>query len=145
MSEFSSSTVTIEASISEVGATLFAIATYPEWSGAFKKVEVLATDDQGRATKARLTVDAGAVKDVVTLDFDWSDAPSKVSFSLDDANILTKMDGAYLLKSLGEDLTSVTYQLSVGLSMPIPAMMIAKQEKSTIDSALKQLKEHLEG
>lgn len=145
MNEFSSSTVTIEASISEVGATLFAIATYPEWSGAFKKVEVLATDDQGRATKAKLTVDAGAVKDVVTLDFDWSDAPSKVSFSLDDANILTKMDGAYLLKSLGEDLTSVTYQLSVGLSMPIPAMMIAKQEKSTIDSALKQLKEHLEG
>ena len=145
MSEFSSSTVTIEASISEVGATLFAIATYPEWSGAFKKVEVLATDDQGRATKAKLTVDAGAVKDVVTLDFDWSDAPSKVSFSLDDANILTKMDGAYLLKSLGEELTSVTYQLSVGLSMPIPAMMIAKQEKSTIDSALKQLKEHLEG
>jgi hypothetical protein len=145
MSEFSSSTVTIEASISEVGATLFAIATYPEWSGAFKKVEVLATDDQGRATKAKLTVDAGAVKDVVTLDFDWSDAPSKVSFSLDDANILTKMDGAYLLKSLGEDSTSVTYQLSVGLSMPIPAMMIAKQEKSTIDSALKQLKEHLEG
>jgi hypothetical protein len=29
--------------------------------------------------------------------------------------------------------------------MPIPAMMIAKQEKSTIVSALKQLKEHLEG
>jgi hypothetical protein len=29
--------------------------------------------------------------------------------------------------------------------MPIPAMMIAKQEKSTIDNALKQLKEHIEG
>jgi hypothetical protein len=55
------------------------------------------------------------------------------------------MDGAYLLKSLDADSTSVTYQLSVGLSMPIPAMMITKQEKSTIDSALKQLKEHLEG
>ena len=124
---------------------MFSVASYPEWSAAFKKVDVLATDDQGRATKAKLTVDAGAVKDVVTLDFDWSAAPSKVTFSLDDANILTKMDGAYLLKSLGEDATSVTYELSVGLSMPIPAMMIAKQEKSTIDSALKQLKEHLEG
>jgi hypothetical protein len=145
MSEFSSSTVTIDLSIAEVGATLFAVESYPEWSRAFKKVDVLATDDQGRATKAKLTVDAGAVKDVVTLDFDWSQAPNKVTFSLDDANILTKMDGAYLLKSLGEDSTSVTYELSVGLSMPIPAMMIAKQEKSTIDSALKQLKEHLEG
>ncbi len=145
MSDFSSSTITIDSPISEVGATLFAVASYPEWSEAFKKVDVLATDDQGRATKAKLTVDAGAVKDVVTLDFDWSAAPSKVTFSLDDANILTKMDGAYLLKSLGADATSVTYELSVGLSMPIPAMMIAKQEKSTIDSALKQLKEHLEG
>ena len=145
MSDFSSSTITIEAPIAEVGATLFAVASYPDWSGAFKKVDVLATDDQGRATKAKLTVDAGAVKDVVTLDFDWSQSPSKVTFSLDDANILTKMDGAYLLKSLDAESTSVTYELSVGLSMPIPAMMIAKQEKSTIDSALKQLKEHLEG
>jgi hypothetical protein len=145
MSDFSSSTITIEAPIAEVGATLFAVASYPDWSGAFKKVDVLATDDQGRATKAKLTVDAGAVKDVVTLDFDWSQSPSKVTFSLDDANILTKMDGAYLLNSLDAESTSVTYELSVGLSMPIPAMMIAKQEKSTIDSALKQLKEHLEG
>jgi uncharacterized membrane protein len=145
MSDFSSSTVSIDAPIAEVGATLFAVESYPEWSGAFKNVDVLATDSQGRATKAKLTVDAGAVKDVVTLDFDWSQAPSKVTFSLDDANILTKMDGAYLLKSLDADSTSVTYELSVGLSMPIPAMMIAKQEKSTIDSALKQLKEHLEG
>ena len=145
MSDFSSSTITIDAPIAEVGATLFAVGSYPEWSGAFKKVDVLATDSEGRATKAKLTVDAGAVRDVVTLDFDWSQAPSKVTFSLDDANILTKMDGAYLLKSLDSDSTSVTYELSVGLSMPIPAMMIAKQEKSTIDSALKQLKEHLEG
>ena len=144
MSEMSSSTITIDAPIEQVAATLFAIAAYPEWSGAFKKVDVLESDSQGRATKATLSVDAGAVKDVVTLNFEWSSAPSKVTFSLEDANILTKMDGAYLLKSLDSDTTSVTYELSVGLSMPIPAMMITKQEKSTIDSALKQLKAHLE-
>jgi uncharacterized membrane protein len=145
MSEFSSSTISIDAPIAEVGATLFAVASYPDWSASFKKVEVLDTDAQGRALKAKLTVDAGPVKDVVTLAFDWTLAPSKVTFSLEDANLLTKMDGAYLLKSLDADTTSVTYELSVGLSMPIPAMMITKQEKSTIDSALKQLKEHLEG
>jgi ribosome-associated toxin RatA of RatAB toxin-antitoxin module len=145
MSEFSSSTISIDAPIAEVGATLFAIASYPEWSASFKKAEVLETDEQGRALKAKLTVDAGPVKDVVTLVFDWTSAPSKVTFSLEDANLLTKMDGAYLLKSIDADTTSVTYELSVGLSMPIPAMMITKQEKSTIDSALKQLKEHLEG
>ncbi|CAB4533945.1 unannotated protein [freshwater metagenome] len=145
MSDFSSSTISIDAPIAEVGATLFAVASYPDWSAAFKKVDVLESDSEGRALKAKLTVDAGAVKDVVTLAFDWSAAPAKVTFSLEDANLLTKMDGAYLLKSLDADTTSVTYELSVGLSMPIPAMMITKQEKSTIDSALKQLKEHIEG
>lgn len=145
MSEFSSSTISIDAPIAEVGATLFAVASYPDWSASFKKVDVLEADEQGRAVKAKLTVDAGPVKDVVTLAFDWTAAPSKVTFTLEDANILTKMDGAYLLKSLDADTTSVTYELSVGLSMPIPAMMITKQEKTTIDSALKQLKEHLEG
>lgn len=141
----SSSTITIDAPMDEVAATLFAIASYPDWSGAFKKVDVLESDANGHATKATLSVDAGAVKDVVTLNFEWSEAPGKVTFSLEEANLLTKMDGAYILKSLDADTTSVTYELSVGLSMPIPAMMIAKQEKSTIDSALKQLKEHIEG
>lgn len=145
MSEFSSSTITIDVPLAEVAAALVAVAAYPDWSGAFKKVDVLESDSEGRASKAKLTVDAGALKDVVTLTFDWSEAPNKVTFSLDDANLLTKMEGAYLLKSLDADATSVTYELSVGISMPIPAMMIAKQEKSTIDSALKQLKEHLEG
>lgn len=144
MSEMSSSTITIDAPIDRVAATLFDIASYPQWSGAFKKVEVLESDSQGQVTKAILSVDAGAVKDVVTLIFVWDQAPSKVTFLLEDANILTKMDGAYLLGSLDADSTTVTYELSVGLSMPIPPMMITKQEKSTIDSALKQLKEHLE-
>ena len=145
MSDMSSSTISIDAPLDQVAATLFAIADYPQWSGAFKKVDVLESDGQGRTTKATLSVDAGAVKDLVTLNFEWSEAPDRVTFSLEDANILTKMDGAYLLKSLDSDTTSVTYELSVGLSMPIPAMMITKQEKSTIELALKQLKEHIEG
>ena len=145
MSDMSSSTISIDAPLDQVAATLLAIADYPQWSGAFKKVDVLESDGQGRTTKATLSVDAGAVKDVVTLNFEWSEAPNRVTFSLEDANILTKMDGAYLLKSLDSDTTSVTYELSVGLSMPIPAMMITKQEKSTIELALKQLKEHIEG
>jgi hypothetical protein len=53
------------------------------------------------------------------------------------------MDGAYIVKDLGDE-TEVTYELSVGLSMPIPQMMITKQEKTTIDQTLAQLKERCE-
>jgi len=92
-----------------------------------------------------MTIDAGMMKDRPTLDYDWSEAPSKLRFSLEDADLLTGMDGMYSIKSIDEDTTEVTYELEVSLSMPIPAMMRQKAEKATIDAALSQLKTHLEG
>jgi hypothetical protein len=67
-----------------------------------------------------------------------------LSFSLDDADLLTGMDGAYIIKSIDDESTEVTYELTVSLSMPIPAMMRQKAEKTTIDQALAQLKATLE-
>lgn len=145
MSEKSSVTISIDAPIADVSKTLFEIEGYPEWSGAIKKVAGVEKDGSGQVVKATLTIDAGAVKDEVVLSYDWSAAPGTLTFALEDGNFLTKMDGAYILKALDADTTQVTYELSVGLGMPIPQMMITKQEKSTIDLALKQLKEHLEG
>jgi ribosome-associated toxin RatA of RatAB toxin-antitoxin module len=144
MSDKSSSTVSIEAGLAAVSEVLFDIENYPSWSGAIKKVEILERDEASRVLKAKLTIDAGALKDTVTLSYDWSQAPARLEFAFEDANLLTKMDGAYILKAIDSDSTSVTYELEVGISMPIPAMMVRKQEKSTIDLALAQLKTHLE-
>ena len=145
MSDLSSSTITIDAPLAAVTAALFAIDQYPTWSSAIKSAEAVAADDQGRIIKAKMTIDAGMMKDRVILDYDWSGAPTKLSFSLDDADLLTGMDGSYSIKAIDEDTTEVTYELGVSLSMPIPAMMRQKAEKTTIDQALTQLKASLEG
>jgi uncharacterized membrane protein len=145
MAEFSTATITIDAPIAEVQKVLFALDKYPEWSTQIKSAEALDHDDQGRITKVKMSIDAGMMKDRPTLDYDWSEAPNKLSFSLEDADLLTGMDGIYSFKSIDEDTTEVTYQLEVSLSMPIPAMMRQKAEKATIDAALSQLKTHLEG
>lgn len=144
MSEFSKSTITIEAPLAAVEKALFELDKYPEWSSQIKSAEALAHDDQGRITKIKMSIDAGMMKDRPTMDYDWSNAPAKLSFSLDDADLLTGMDGMYSIKSIDEDTTEVTYELAVSLSMPIPAMMRQKAEKATIDAALSQLKAHLE-
>ena len=144
MSELSSSTITIDAPIADVQSALFALDQYPTWSIAIKASEVVEKDDQGRATKVKMTIDAGMMKDRVILDYDWSQAPAQLSFSLDDADLLTGMDGSYSIKAIDEDTTQVTYELGVSLSMPIPAMMRQKAEKTTIDQALSQLKAALE-
>ena len=144
MSDFSSSTITIDAPLDAVTQALFELEKYPEWSSSIKSVEAIARNDQGRITKVKMVIDAGMMKDRVTLDYDWSGAPGKLSFTLDDADLLTGMDGAYTIKALDEDSTSITYELTVSLSMPIPAMMRQKAEKTTIDQALAQLKASLE-
>ena len=140
----SRATIVIEAPMSQVSEVLYDLEKYPDWSDSITKVKVTERDEGGRVTGATLTIAAGAVKDEVSLSYNWDGAPQRLEFELEDANMLTKMDGAYILKDLGDE-TEVTYELSVGLSMPIPQMMITKQEKTTIDQALAQLKEHCEG
>ncbi len=139
MSEKSTSTIVIDAPLADVQAALFDIATYPEWLTSIKKADVLESDNQGRAIKAKLAIDAGMMKDRVTLDYDWSAAPASLSFSMDEADLLTQMDGTYFIKALDEDSTQVTYELTVAVSLPVPSMMITKAQQQTIDAALKEL------
>ena len=140
----SRSTIVIEAPMSQVSEALFDLEKYPDWSDSITKVKVTERDEGGRVTGATLTISAGALKDEVSLSYNWDGAPQRLEFELEDANMLTKMDGAYILKDLGDE-TEVTYELSVGVSMPIPQMMVTKQEKATVNQALAQLKEHCEG
>jgi ribosome-associated toxin RatA of RatAB toxin-antitoxin module len=144
MSESSTSTVEVTAPLAEVSAKLSAIAGYPEWLTSIKKVEVTESDAEGRATKADVSIDAGVMKDRATLSYDWSKAPNEISFSLDDADLMTAMDGKYTLKAVDGDTTLVTYELGVELSLPVPRMMISKTEKTTIDQALKELQAQFE-
>jgi uncharacterized membrane protein len=144
MSELSTSTITIDAPIDAVQAILFDLGSYPDWSTAIKSAEVKETDDQGRATSVKVSIDAGMMKDRVLLNYDWSAAPDRLEFSMEDADLLTAMNGAYITKAIDADTTSVTYELGVEVSMPIPAMMRTKAEKATIDQALAQLKAHAE-
>jgi ribosome-associated toxin RatA of RatAB toxin-antitoxin module len=139
MSEKSTATVLIDAPLADVQEALFAIDAYPEWLSSIKKSEVLESDSSGRVLKAKLAIDAGMMKDRVTLDYDWSAAPLALSFSMDEADLLTQMDGSYTLKAIDEDTTQVTYELTVAVSLPVPSMMITKGQQQIIDAALKEL------
>ena len=144
MSEASKNSIEIDAPVADVAALLFDPAGYPEWSSAIKSASVLEKDGEGRAIKIEMMIKAGQVKDRVILDYDWSKAPNALTFALDDADMLTEMTGGYTLTDNGDDTTKVEYELTVALSMPVPAMMRTKAERDTIDLALKELKAKLE-
>ena len=140
----SSSKILIEAGADEVRKVLFDIAGYPNWSRSIKATKVESSDEKGRPLRIQLTIEAGMLRDKPTLDYDWSAAPEKVSFSLVDADLLTQMDGTYIVKSLGDE-TEVTYELHTDVSMPVPKPMLEQAELGTIKAALDELKAKIEG
>ncbi|CAB4559204.1 MAG: polyketide cyclase / dehydrase and lipid transport [Actinobacteria bacterium] len=145
MSDYSAGTATIEASAEDIFAILKDLESYPQWSASIKSVEIAERDGSGNPSKANLKVEAGVLKDRVSLDYDWSKAPNEISFTLEDAGLLTEMSGVFTLKSLDADTTEVSYKLKVALSMPVPDIMRKKQEQATIDQELAKLKTHAEG
>ena len=145
MSDISSQSITIEAPAADVSAVVIDLEGYPTWSSAIKSVDVQERDGSGRAIKATVKIEAGVLKDRATLSYDYTKAPAEITFSLDDADLMTEMSGSYVIKDNGDDTSTVTYSLHVEVSMPVPEMMRKKAEMSTIELALGQLKKKIEG
>ncbi|NGN68803.1 SRPBCC family protein [Streptomyces sp. A7024] len=144
MAEHTQSSTTIDAPPAEVMAVIADFARYPEWTGEVKEAEVLATDDQGRAQQVRLVLDAGAIKDDHTLAYEWKGA-NEVSWSLVKSQMLRALSGSYQLAPVdGGKKTSVTYQLTVDVKIPMLGMIKRKAEKVIIDRALAGLKKRVE-
>lgn len=143
MADQTESSIIIEAAPAEVMAVVADLKNYPSWASAIKRVDVEETDKSGRPLRVTLSIDAGAMRDTVSLVYDWSGSPDVVSWSLEDAKMLTAMDGAYEVREHPEG-SEVSYRLTVDLSMPMLSMIKRKAEKDVVDSALKQLKKYVE-
>jgi hypothetical protein len=103
---------------------------------------VLSTDEAGRPKQVRFKVDAGAISDEYTLNYVWS--RNEVTWTLVQAKMVKGMDGAYVLRDLGDEGTEVTYRLAVDVAIPMIGMLKRKAEKVIIDTALKGLKKRVE-
>ena len=143
MADQTESSIIIEATPAEVMAVVADLKNYPSWASAIKRVEIDETDKSGRPLRVTISIDAGAMRDTVSLLYDWSGSPDVVSWSLEDAKMLTAMDGAYEVREHPAG-SEVSYRLTVDLSMPMLSMIKRKAEKDVVDSALKQLKKFVE-
>jgi ribosome-associated toxin RatA of RatAB toxin-antitoxin module len=147
MTDRTQSGVIISAAPSDVMAVIADFPAYPEWAKEFRSVEVLETGPNGRARDVRFEIDAGIINDSYTLRYTW-DGDDAVSWELVDGTLLTELTGSYALAPHhegGAPATAVTYELAVGLSVPMIGMLKRKAEKVIIDRALSGLKKRVEG
>ena len=83
------------------------------------------------------------IKDSYVLDYDWDD-DARVRWHLAEAgSVISEMTGGYELAERGDG-TEVTYELAVGIRVPMIGMLKRRAEKTIIDTALKGLKSRAE-
>lgn len=147
MPDRTESTIVIGAPSADVLEVIADFESYPEWTGAVKSAEVLATDDADRPVRARFALDAGAIRDTYVLDYTWdvdAEGAGSLSWTLVESTVLKALDGTYELHPV-EGGTAVRYALTVDLRVPMLGMLRRKAEKVIIDTALTELKKRVEG
>jgi len=141
------SRIVVQARPADVLNVIADFASYPRWTGAVREATVVHTGVDGRAEQVRFVLDTRALRDEYTLAYRWQiagDGQGELTWSLVRAQVLTAMDGSYRLAAVPGG-TEVTYTLTVDLRLPILGMLRRKAEKVIIDTALSELKRHVEG
>lgn len=115
-------------------------AAYPQWASGVRAAEVEQSGPDGRPAQVRFTLDAGIIRDKYVLGYTWRDDDEVRWELVERGNMISDMSGAYLLKDDQGGSTQVTYELAVGLAVPMIGMMKRRAEKTIIDTALKGLR-----
>jgi len=139
MADRTSSGITVAAPRATIMSVIADFAAYPQWAGGVRSAEVAEPGADGRARSVRFVIDAGLIKDSYLLAYVW-DADSAVSWQLaQGGSMISELTGAYRLTDDGPG-TKVTYELTVGLKVPMLGVVRRRAEKTIIDTALRGLR-----
>jgi ribosome-associated toxin RatA of RatAB toxin-antitoxin module len=143
MADQTTSSIVIEAAPPAVMDVIADFAAYPSWAKGVKSATPLDAAGDGRAEQVRFVLDVPPIKDEYTLAYVW-EGDRQVRWSLVEGTLLRMLDGAYVLRDLGNGSTEVTYRLSLDVAIPLIGMLKRKGEKMLIDTALRGLKTRVE-
>ena len=117
---------------------------YPEWAADIKAVSVDARDPEGRASRVTFRAAAFGRSTTITVDYDYSSAPGRLSWVQSHGDITSRYDGSSEFEDVGGGETEVTYTLDVELRVPIPGFVKRRAESRIVGTALRELKAKVE-
>jgi ribosome-associated toxin RatA of RatAB toxin-antitoxin module len=122
------------------------IASYPDWAHAISAVEILDLDEQGRVATARFSAEAVGRQAQYVLRYDYSAAPERLSWSQVSGDLTASVDGAYVFSPSLDDpsATHVSYELSIGLVLPLPGFVMRRAEAKIVEAALGKFRRRVE-
>ena len=143
MAETASDTITIAAAPDTVWAIATDIERYPEWARDVKDVVITARDDDGRPSQVEFRTSALGRSTHYTLQYDYSDAPNMLAWSMVKGDIQRSIEGAYRFEPTNEGGTLVQYDLAIELVVPLPGFVKRRAERRILN-AIKEMKAYAE-
>jgi hypothetical protein len=140
------SSIVIDAEPDAISAVIADFEAYPQWATMVKSCTPIEHYDDGTVKQVKFVIDAGIVKDEYVNEYVW-DGSGGCSWHLVSGKMLKAQQGRYELipgKTDGGPRTTVQYELSVELAVPMLGMLKRKAEKMIMDTALKELKKRVE-
>ena len=143
MAEGTMDSIEVKASPDQVFAVAADLAAYPEWATGVKTIEILETDEQGRAARARFVVD-GMVKEITyVLEYEYQ-APARMTWVAEPGPDLKELEGSYTFTPTPEGRTEVVYALRVEPGFTVPGFLRRQAEKQLVGTALRGLRRRTE-
>ena len=134
--------ITVDADLDACYEVVADIESYPQWQDEFREVEVVATDDEGYAARGRMRLAAMGLTATMVLQYTRTD--DTISWTLVEGDLITRNDGAYRFRELGDGRTEVSYELEVESSAPLPGFMKRKLAQKIANDSLKNVKKRAE-
>lgn len=143
MTERAAQTSLINAPLERCWNLVLDFENYPNWAKDVKEAVVLARDDQGRATRVEYRASALGRSTHYTLEYNYSQAPARLSWQLVDGDIMRALNGAYSFVEIDGG-TQVFYELDIELVVPLPGFVKRRAEARILIEAVKELKARAE-
>jgi ribosome-associated toxin RatA of RatAB toxin-antitoxin module len=120
------------------------VERYPEWAADIKDVSVMSRDSEGRPLEVTWRAGAFGRSTSYTLRYDYSAAPTKLSWKQIAGDLTSKLDGTYSFERSDSGSTEVTYTLEVELRVPLPGFIKRRAQSRIMHTALEELKARVE-
>lgn len=117
---------------------------YPEWASDIKAVLVDERDGQGRPVEVTFRAAAFGRSTSYTLRYDYSEAPTRLSWEQVRGDVTKRLDGSYEIVPSDGGSADVTYHLVVDLRVPLPVFVKRRAEGRITSTALKELQARVE-
>ncbi len=143
MSERAAQTALINAPLDKCVSIVLDFESYPIWAKDVKEATVLTRDEQGRASRVEYRASALGRSTHYTLEYNYSEVPDRLSWTLVDGDIMRALNGAYSFVEVDGG-TQVFYELDIELVVPLPGFVKRRAEARILIEAVKELKARAE-